>query len=265
MAGPLAIAKDRITTLVAEGVDEYLLAFSGGKDSLVCLDILAGMDLRTKGFFYHYLYPNEPLECEQRTLDIGIKRYGLEITYLPHPGLAELLRTSTLRYRDPSREMTVPKVTPNDIERVARKRTGFDWIVYGMRRTDSLQRCGMINKCGGIWRTTTKGEPVRRVYPIAEFKPADVVSYLRSRKLPIPDMFGSKISDTSGVSPTSPECVRFLKEHWPKDYNRLLKLFPFMDHLLIRDELRSRYGCKPQLTKIRYANRKQAEGETADS
>ena len=250
---PLEIATTRLNSLRERGIDEILVAGPSGKDSILCLDLCQRAGFRIKCFFYRYCY----LECEEKLLDFARNRYGVDILYLPHPGLSALLRNSTLRHVDPAREAAVAKITPNDIERVARKRTGYDWICYGHRRSDSLQRAGMINQCNGIWENAKDGKPIHRIYPISEFKPVDIAAYLRSRKIPIPEMYGALARGTSGVSPTSPECILWLRKHWPADYERLKTLFPLIDNLIAREEVRARHEIKANTTtKIRWANKR---------
>lgn len=247
---PLQTASTRLKSLRERGIDDILVGYSGGKDSLVCLDLCHRLGFNVKAFFYRYCY----LECEERWMNFARNRYGIEIVYLPHPGLSALLRTSTLRHVDPAREQAVAKISPNDLERIARKRTGYDWICYGHRRSDSLQRAGMINQCDGIWENKKDGTPIHRIYPISEFKPKDVADYLRSRKIPIPEMYGALARGTSGVSPENPDCVLWLKKNYPADYQRLKVLFPLIDNLIAREEVRAKHEIKARTnTKIRWA------------
>jgi len=255
---PLEIAYARLNSLKERGIDDILVAGPSGKDSLVCLDICHRLGFNLKTFFYRDCY----LEGEQRWIDFAHNRYGVETLLLPHPGLSQLLRTSTLRRVDPAREQAVAKITPNDIERIARKRTGYEWICYGHRRSDSLQRAGMINQCNGVWERKKDGTPIRRVYPISEFKPKDVAAYLRSRKIPIPEMYGAIARGTSGIAPENPDCVMWLKEHWPQDYERLKLLFPLIDNIIAREEVRAKHEIKARTnTKIRWAKDTKRESD----
>ena len=84
----------------------------------------------------------------------------------------------------------------------------------------------------------------RRIYPIWDWKPVDVFDYLRIKKLPSPPMFGSLIHKTSGVAPGSVDCMLFLRKEYPADYRRLVEVFPHVETMIFRDELRSQYAIE---------------------
>ncbi|MCC7422554.1 MAG: phosphoadenosine phosphosulfate reductase family protein [Planctomycetaceae bacterium] len=221
-----------------QGVDTITVGVSGGKDSLVTLDLCAKVfgPANVRAFFLFYV---QGLECEEKHLRGAENRYGITIHRLPNPGLAALLRTSALRRRTPSIEQAIDKqLRWTEIERIMRHRTRTDWFAYGHRITDSLQRRGMILASKGV------KPKERRCYPIWDWKPADVFSYLRAKRIPLPPMYGSGRARTSGVYPGSPECLLFLRKHYPDDLERIFQVFPHSKDLLAREEVRAAHDIR---------------------
>ncbi len=215
------------------GQREIIVGFSGGKDSLVTLDLCSQVFDRIHGFFL-FLIPG--LECEERSLRMAETRYGLTIHRLRHPDMSRYMRYSRLRPCQPEVEDRIRRnLRWADIEAIMRSRTGADWIAQGHRITDSLQRRAMIQASEGFMPKE------RRVYPIWDWAPKAVFAYLRQKRIPIPPMFGSRVHKTSGLAPGNPDCLLWLKEHFPEDYRRVVKVFPGAETLLYRDELRANY------------------------
>lgn len=232
----MSLIRDALTLLEGirdDGHDSIIVGVSGGKDSLTTLDLCTQVFPVVHGFFMH-MVPG--LECEERNLRIAERRYGVTLHRLPHPGLAAALRFGHLRDGSPSLSSGIDRnLSFVDVERIVRARTGSTWIAAGHRIIDSLHRRGMITKHRGRW------EKFRRCYPIWDWKPKDVFAYMRAKKIPIPQMFGSSVTQTSGFDPGNPACLLFLKKHFPQDYAKVVEWFPHAESVLMRDEMRAKY------------------------
>lgn len=208
--------------------DSVIVAVSGGKDSLVTLDLCCRAGIPVAAFFM-YLVPD--LDVEEKHLRAAERRHRLKIHRVPSPMLNLMLRKGELC---PPQDL--PVVKPVDVENQVRRLTGMRWIASGMRKQDSLQRRGMLNQCGCCW------EKFGRLYPIGEWSHRNVFDYLRSRKIPIPVMLNAKVNGTSGVNPVDPQCLTYLREHHPGDFRKLLQAFPYAESVLFRDEVRANHG-----------------------
>lgn len=211
--------------------DKILVGCSGGKDSMTVLDLVCRVFDR-QNVFPFFLYFVRGLECEEKFVSGCEKRYGLKVIRLRHPDATAYAASGEFRPKKPSVDSRIQIVRWIEIEAVLRGRTGAKWIAYGHRISDSLQRRGMIMGSAGFL------EKFQRIYPIWDWVPEDVISYLRIRKIPVPGMFGAKIHNTSGVSPNSTQCLEWLKQFYPKDYQKLVAVFPFAKSLLDRDKIR---------------------------
>ena len=203
--------------------DEVIVAFSGGKESIVVLDMCMRHFKRVVPFFMYYI---PGMSFQERQLKWYEEKYGIEIVRLPHFELSNLLRYGTLRNED----LSVPIISINDIYEWMRNKYGIYWIAAGERSGDSLIRGAMIKKSGSI--DYERG----RFYPVAWWKQQEILDYIRVKKL-----YRGIDSRTFGTSfeGVNTRSFVFLKEHFPRDYERALKLFPLAEGAVVRYE---KYG-----------------------
>lgn len=202
---------------LAENSDNVLVALSGGKDSLVVLDLCkrSGLFKRVEAY---YLYMVKGLEFFEKPVRVAAARHKVTVHMAPHPALAYALRTGECRLHVTHK---VPRVTQVDVELALRVRTGIGWLALGHRMTDSLHRRGMLHRCSGF------DAPGRRVYPIWDWAPCDVHSYLRARRIPIPVPL--RPSMRSNGFDLRPKTLAALRERAPRDYAKVLAIFPFAE------------------------------------
>ncbi|MCL1986895.1 MAG: hypothetical protein FWG64_02860 [Firmicutes bacterium] len=90
------------------------------------------------------MIPN--LSWIDRNLAYQAKKYNVDIIQLPHPHISAMLQTGSLSLPD----RTMSKITFNDVYSHARAKTSMDWIISGMRISDSIFRLSMIKNSGTI-------------------------------------------------------------------------------------------------------------------
>lgn len=223
----VTLAIKRLQSVRDDGHDSIAVSYSGGKDSAVTLDLCCQIFEHVYPFF---LYMVRDLECEEIILRRAERKYNLAITRLPNPAIQHVLRAGLMvPYAVPFRRI----LTFNDIQRHIRKNTGVQYIAFGHRMDESLQRRGMINSASGP--LLGKSERLKKVYPICDWVARSVYAYLRSRKIEVPDNFGSQ--DTAGFSLCT-AVLEHLSQHWPADYIKVVKQFPFLESIMIRDAIR---------------------------
>lgn len=196
-------AQSRITNSV-------LVGFSTGKDSIVTLDLCFKYFKRVVPFFM-YMVPG--LEFQERTLRKYERYYNTEIIRVPHFEVSGFFRYGTFRNAD----QYVDLLDINDIYGYVRELTGIEWIAAGERISDSLVRRAMIKRSGSV--DLKRG----RFYPISHWGKKDVMQYIRKKRLYLP-----KDSRELGFSFRSlvGEELAVIKEIYPEDYERILKLYP---------------------------------------
>ncbi|MGE4537612.1 MAG: phosphoadenosine phosphosulfate reductase family protein [Desulfovibrio sp.] len=193
--------------------DRVLVGVSCGKDSVVTLDLCVRHFKHVEAFFMYYV---KGLEFQEAALRHYEKRYGITIHRIPHFMLSEWLRYGTFRLMD----FDTPIVSVRETYDYLREKTGIYWIACGERISDSIVRRAMIKHSGSI--DADRG----RFYPVAEWKKADIVAYIRQRRL-----FLGPESAKLGFSFRSlmPLDLMKIREHFPDDFNRIKVWFPLVE------------------------------------
>jgi len=193
--------------------DAVIVGFSGGKDSVVTLDLCTRHFQRVEAYFLYYV---PGLSFQERMLAWAERRYDLTIYRLPHFELSQFLQHGSFRPVD----LAVPVLKVAELYAHLRAHFGIHWIAGGERIADSIWRRAMLKKSGTIDRK--RG----RVYPVAHFTKANILAYLKLHRLPV-----SEKSRVLGFSFRSlqPAELRKISEHYPDDFAKIKALFPLVE------------------------------------
>lgn len=201
--------------------DSCIVAFSGGKDSIVTLDLCARYFKKIHVFFM-YSVPN--LSFQEANLRWYENKYDIEIERIPHFMISEWLRLGTFRKPD----FHVPMVSINDIYTYERISNDMWWIAAGERIADSIVRRAMIKNSGSI--DAKRG----RIYPVAHFSKSDVMRYIQHHNLKLaPEARWLGHSFRS----LEPKEMVLVKKHYPADYEKICAWFPFVEAAIKNYEL----------------------------
>lgn len=195
----------------AKVTDSVIVAFSGGKDSIVTLDLCMRYFKHVYPFFM-YLVPG--LGFQEKTLRWYENRYDTEIIRVPHFEDSNVLRYGSFRNPD----FSVPIISITDVYNYLRLKTGAYWIAAGERASDSIVRNAMIKNSGSI--DVNRG----RFYPIAYWRKREVLDYIKHKKLKLPTdskKLGFSFCALSGRELT------MVKKTYPEDYERIERFFPY--------------------------------------
>jgi phosphoadenosine phosphosulfate reductase len=201
------------------------VGFSCGKDSIATLDLACKHFSYVVGFFM-YMVPG--LQFQESYIKFIENRYGIQIMRIPHFQLGMMFRNASLR-NPTGNSADVPLLAITDIEAHVRNLTGVEWIAYGHKTCDSIERNGMLKANGGI------DESTGRMFPIAFWKHSQVKSYLRLNNIPLPrdyDLFGHSFGRL-----WAPE-LEAIKSHFPEDYERIIEVFPYAEAQIKRAEFK---------------------------
>lgn len=205
--------------------DSVLVAFSGGKDSVVTLDVCVRHFAHVEGFF---MYQVRGLSFQESILRYYEDKYGIPIHRIPHFELSQWLRYGLFRHCD----FDCPIVSVKETYDYMRENTDIWWIAAGERIADSVWRRAMIKSSGTI-------DPKRgRFFPIAEWSKADVMAYIKQRNLRV----GAE-SSRLGFSFRSLMGRDLLKiqKYFPQDYARIRRWFPLVDVSIIHHKMQGGY------------------------
>lgn len=203
---------DPIKTM-ATITDSVLVGFSGGKDSVTCLDLCFKYFKNVKPFFM-YIVPG--LEFQERTLRFYENKYNTDIIRVPHFMIGEWLRYGTYRLPD----LSVPMVKTVELYNYLREVSGIYWICCGERIADSIVRRAMIKQSSSI--DTKRG----RFYPVAYWNVNHIRSYNKHHKLPLSL---ENIALSHSFRSLMPQEMAEIREKFPDDYEKIKSMFPLVD------------------------------------
>jgi phosphoadenosine phosphosulfate reductase len=221
---PGAILFDNIKT-ASKAHSGVIVSFSGGKDSVVTLDLCARY-FRSMEVFFMYLVNG--ISFQESILQWYEQRYDITIHRLPHFMLSEWFALGTFRNMD----IDIPIIKPNDIYNYMRKQTGLFWIAGGERINDSIWRRAMIKQTGTI--DMKRG----RIYPVAHWSKKEIEDYISKKRL--------KLSPEHRVLGHSfrslmPDEMIAIRDNYPLDYERIKKWFPCVDATIKQHEIQKNH------------------------
>ena len=208
--------------------DTAILSFSCGKDS-----IAAWLELRRyfTRIVPYYLYPVPGLEFVETSLAYYEAFFGTRIIRLPHPSLYRQLNNLVFQpptSRIPIEDAELGTFTYDHVNEIVRQDCGLDpstYVAVGVRAADSvirgatLRRCGPVNHARKTW------------YPVYDWNKDRVISEIQAAGVRLPVDYRIFGMSFDGID------FRFLKplkQHFPRDYQRILEFFPLAEVELVR-------------------------------
>lgn len=196
-----------------------IVAFSGGKDSLVVMDLACRIFDQVEGFFM-YLIPG--LECVEDELAAARQRFNVNIRQYPHWVLQKLIANGAYTSEWFGYD-SMPKWSLRDIYAFAIRDIGINCIATGAKKADSSWRRRFMN--------TAFFDAV--INPIANWHKYDVISYLRAHEIPEPPSSGKS---ATGIDLSIPSLL-WLNDNFPRDFARLVKVFPYAQAVIARRDI----------------------------
>ncbi len=144
----------------------------------------------------------------------------------PHWMTAHYIKNKVYTVRSRNKEQVkVKDLKQKHIEEKARERTGCDWIVFGHKKSDSLNRRLMLHG----YKFDSINEPGSKVYPLSTWSKAHVKNYLQYKNIISPVEYGGKNSNGLDLNV---DVFLYLREHYPSDLEKIFKVFPFSRKIL---------------------------------
>jgi len=228
MPDPLSGAE--VIAEIRKRTDTILMAFSCGKDSTV-----AWLECR-EHFprivpYYMYLIPG--LEFVERSVRYYENWFGCRIIRVPHPSLYRML--GRLVFQSPEHceiieRFGLAEFTYLEMQDAIREHLGLGPECYtasGVRAVDSPQRMLALRKWGAI------SERKQQFFPVWDWRKDRLIAKIRDAGVRLPvdyRLFGRSFD---GID------YRFLapiREHFPRDYERILQWFPMAEAEIKRRE-----------------------------
>lgn len=195
--------------------DKVLLFHSAtGKDSIMLLDLCTKYIKHVECVF---MFTIPQLEHIEKYINWAIQKYNVKFYQVQHYATASAIKTGYLGCTQNSK---VVNSSLSSITEAMRGYTGIDWVVFGFKRSDSMNRNLMMNKLHhNSFNLNTK-----QAYPISGLSNKDVFGYIEDNNLISPIKYGNGRS--SGVAPGDPDFLNFCREYYPRDYQKVVSYFP---------------------------------------
>lgn len=229
-------AKDVIETISKETDSVIIFHSLSGKDSIVLLDLIYPKFKRVV-CVYMYLVPN--LEHANVYYRYAKTRYpNIEFIQVPHYGFYSYVKCGYMgcQKNPKQRQWTLADITDK-----IREKTGIDWVCYGFKQSDSLNRRLMLRsykdgKEAISWKS-------HKFYPLSTYKNLDMLTYIAENGLKEPETYGGT-SQSCGAAIDSVEYLDYLKRNYPEDLEKIFAVFPHARIVLL--DRRYREDGKPK-------------------
>lgn len=194
--------------------DSVLVAFSGGKDSLVVLDLCRRAFKRIVCFHLN-LVPD--LDIIRERVDDYLAPLGIECLHYPDPVAMSSLRDGL--FCDELRAAAdLSSLTSADLYRQASADTGIELVADGKKEADYRQRAFHL-----------RGGRLFGWHPIQKWKKKDVLDYCKKHNITVPESH----VEAGGIDLTS-KSLCWLHDKHPDDFKKLLKWFPYAEAVIKR-------------------------------
>lgn len=194
---------------IAEECENAAVMFSGGRDSIVMLDLFAQRARKSIGRVIHmHMVPG--LEFQEKVLRYYERRYKITIERRAHPLVASALplRPGEKRGR---------KLRIADFEKAIREE-GVSWIAWGYRKDESLQRRGQLSNAQyGIYHQ------YRKLFPVAEWSARHMDAYMKRERLILPPDYKEGWRD---ITTFKGEALIYVYRNYPEDFEKIAHMYP---------------------------------------
>lgn len=201
--------------------DTVLVAFSGGKESIVVLDLCMRYFKNVHVVFQMMV---RDLDYEENILQWYEKKYNIKIIRAYGEGAAAAYHYGIFRPTD----LTFPIISETDFYNYYRVQTNSWFVAGGERIADSLQRRAMIKHSGTI--DAQRG----RFYPVALWKKKEIYDYIKYHKL---YLHRAQRELGFSLTPFGGRSLKWHLDNHPEDYFKILKQFPLAGGYVIRKEV----------------------------
>lgn len=219
---------------LAKRHESVLVSFSGGKDSLVTMDLCAKFFKSVQAFFW-YAVPG--LEHIDKQLSLAKQRWGVNVIQIPHWDILNAFRDGV--WCDVKDWMAgIPEITLRHAYAYCLRVTKASLIANGMKEADGWHRRMFFA------RTAQQGNAIWQyvVSPIRHWSKKDVLDYLTANGIPIPPLPPGAVGSGVGLMYAD---LTWLHDTYPNDFKKLLRWFPYAEAVTKRREWFEREEAEP--------------------
>ena len=218
MSTPLEHSKKVIRT-IRQKSNRAILFYSGGKDSIALLDLMAREFEEVVCVFMYFV---KDLEHTDKYIRFSKAKYSnVKFLEVPHWILSQIHRSGMFCVPQKIRLIKL-----KDVIEAVKIKTGIQYAFIGEKKADNMNRRIKLRLYELEAISTTNN-----VYPLSNWRDGDVLTYIDKNKLPKPINYGKKKNRSVGVFFDTDVFV-WLRSHYPGDLQKILKVYPLSEKLL---------------------------------
>jgi sulfate adenylyltransferase subunit 2 len=189
-----------------------------GKDSIALLDLM-------RPYFdeilcvYMYIVPN--LEHINKYIKHAETKYNVKFIQTPHFALYSYIKSGYLgiKKNENTKLLRLSQITENVCLKY-----GIEWAFFGFKQSDSMNRRLMLR----TYENNNINYKNKKCYPLSEWKNADVLKYIETKRLTNPINYGA-LAQSQGTSISDLNFLLWCKTNYPNDYKKILSYFPLAE------------------------------------
>lgn len=195
-----------------------IVFFSCGKDSIAMLDMIAPVFDEVICVFMYFV---PGLAHIERYLKDAATRYkNVQVIQKEHFINTTIRRNGLFCLPQKQKILTL-----SDVDAQVRQETGINLSFYGSKKNDGMNRRIMLNTYGDL----PIQKKTQKYYPLADFSNKEVLSYIRTKRLPVPIKYGTKASNGLGFNL---DCFLWMRHNEPGDLEKIYKQYPLSRKIL---------------------------------
>ena len=217
----------KVIKQVASQTDRAILFHSAsGKDSIALLDLIYP---HFKEVVCVFMYTVKDLEHINRYISWATRKYtGVRFIQVPHYSVYSYIKVGFFGCKkNPNQK----KYTLEQITDIVKTRTGIEWVFFGFKQSDSLNRRLMLRG----YRDEAINDKTKKAYPLSKYKNKDVLRYIEDNHLITPEAYGGE-TQSAGTDVTDIYYLLYLREHFPMDLAKVIETYPMTERLLFEHD-----------------------------
>jgi sulfate adenylyltransferase subunit 2 len=145
------------------------------------------------------------------------KYKNIEYIDIPHYALSSYIKYGHYGLKaDPKQR----QYNLHQLTEFIRGKTSIEWVVFGMKQNDSLNRRLQLQK----YENQAICRKTKKVYPLSIFTNQQVLSLIKKNSLPLPVKYNNDRSSGDDIS--DPDYLSWLYNNYPADLERCFEQFP---------------------------------------
>lgn len=207
---------------IAEQDDKAILFHSAsGKDSIALLDLISP---HFKEVVCVFMYVVKDLEHINRYINYAKVKYpNIKFIQIPHFAVFSYKKNGYLGCKQ---EDIKKMYNLADLTDIVRRQYGIDWVFYGFKQSDSMNRRLMLK----TYEAEAINYEQKKCYPLSYYKNADILAYIEKKGLVKPESYGK--AQSSGTNITDINYLLWLRENFPNDLKKIITEYPLVERSL---------------------------------